>query len=322
MDLETKFYGKTKEFGCLFKVKGVWVLHKFSERNGMNNFRAIMLMLMAMVGFTLEDTFIKKISDGVSLGQILIYLGIGGAIVFAMMAKSKGHRIFEKRHWTPILYLRAILEGFSAVAFVSALSLVEISTVAAVFQATPLVITMGAALFLGEAVGWRRWAAILVGFLGVMIIIRPGLSAFDPNVVLVLLAVLGVAVRDLITRRISEDTPATIVSFQAYLSIIAAGVGLVLVRGDTIAGMNGLQSLLMFGAIAAGVIGYYGIVTAMRTGETSVIMPFRYMRLVLTLIVGYVIFHERPDIWTLLGAGIVIATGIYTVWRERMLARR
>lgn len=288
----------------------------------MNNFRAIMLMLMAMAGFTLEDTFIKKMSGDISLGQILICLGVGAGIIFAFMAKSKGHVVFERRHWAPVFYARAILEGFSAIAFISALSLVEISTVAAVFQVTPLAITMGAALFMGEAVGWRRWAAIIVGFMGVMIIIRPGLSAFDPNVILVLLAVVGVAARDLITRGLPEDTPATIVSFQAYMALIVAGVVMMLFAGDSFEVIDGWLSLMMLGAIICGVVGYYGIVTAMRTGETSVIMPFRYMRLVFSLIVGFVVFHERPDMWTLIGAAIVIAMGIFTVWRERTVSQR
>jgi drug/metabolite transporter (DMT)-like permease len=78
---------------------------------------------------------------------------------------------------------------------------------------------------------------------------------------------------------------------------------------------------MMLGAIVAGVVGYYGIVTAMRTGETSVIMPFRYMRLVFSLTVGFVVFHERPDMWTIVGAMIVIAMGIFTVWREQVTAR-
>jgi drug/metabolite transporter (DMT)-like permease len=286
----------------------------------MNNFRAIMLMLMAMVGFTLEDTFIKKMSGDISLGQILICLGIGAGIIFAIMAKSKGHFIFENRHWTRMFWARGALEAMSGIAFVTALSLVDISIVAAVFQVTPLAITMGAALFMGESVGWRRWAAIIVGFVGVMIIIRPGLSAFDPNVIFVLVAVIGVAARDLITRNLPADTPATIVSFQAYLALLVAGVGMMTFQGAEIIAINAWQSLMMLGAIVAGVVGYYGIVTAMRTGETSVIMPFRYMRLVFSLIVGFVVFHERPDLWTLVGAAIVIAMGIFTVWRERDLA--
>ncbi len=288
----------------------------------MNNFKAILLMLMAMVGFTLEDTFVKKMSEGISIGQILIMLGIGAGIVFAIMAKSKGHTILERQHWTRAHYARGVMEAISAVTFVSALALVEISTVAAVFQVTPLVITMGAALFLGEAVGWRRWAAIIVGLVGVMIIIRPGLSAFDPNVILVLLAVLAVAVRDLITRGLPATTPATVVSFQAYMTLIIAGAVMMIFNGQRIISIDGVQSLYVLGGIIAGVAGYYGLVTAMRTGETSVIMPFRYMRLVLTLIVGYLVFQERPDMWTLIGAAIVIATGIFTVWRERVLARQ
>lgn len=287
----------------------------------MNNLKGIVLIIVAMAGFTIEDVFIKQLSGTISTGQILLTLGIFGSAIFAFMAWMKGHRLFVRHFWTRVTVGRAIAEAFAALAFVTALSLVPISTVASVFQATPLAITMGAALFFGEQVGWRRWSAIIVGFIGVMIIIRPGFSAFDPNVLFVLISVFFVAVRDLITRLIPENTPSTVVSSQGFGSLIFAGMALLLVTSHDLVAVSRTETYYFVGTVIFGVAGYYGIVASMRVGDASAITPFRYTRLVFSLLVGVVIFNERPDILTLLGAVIIIGTGLYTFLRERRLAQ-
>ncbi|MDB2524909.1 DMT family transporter [Amylibacter sp.] len=288
----------------------------------MNNFKGILLMLIAMAGFTMEDLFMKKLSVNLSTGQILITLGFGSSLVFALMAKSKGYKLTAKIFWSKGMLIRQFAEGIAAIAFITSLTLIPLSTVAAVFQATPLVITMGAALFLGEAVGWRRWLAIIVGLIGVLIIIRPGLNSFDPNVGYVLIAVLFVTVRDLITRKLPMNVPSTIVSFQAFASLIIAGVVLIFLSDQKIVGLDKNQIYFVLGGIIFGVIGYYCIVASTRIGEAGVVTPFRYSRLLFAIIIGFLFFNERPDFLTLLGASIVIMTGIYTVLRERYLARR
>lgn len=288
----------------------------------MNNFKGILLMLIAMAGFTMEDLFMKKLSVNLSTGQILIILGFGSSLVFALMAKSKGYKLTAKIFWSKGMIIRQFAEGIAAVAFITSLTLVPLSTVAAVFQATPLVITMSAALFLGEAVGWRRWLAIIVGLIGVLIIIRPGLKSFDPNVGYVLIAVLFVTVRDLITRKLPMNVPSTIVSFQAFASLIIAGGILIFLSDQKIVGLDENQIYFVLGGIIFGVIGYYCIVASTRIGEAGVVTPFRYSRLLFAIIIGFLFFNERPDFLTLLGASIVIMTGIYTVLRERYLARR
>ena len=288
----------------------------------MNNFKGILLMLIAMAGFTMEDLFMKKLSVNLSTGQILITLGFGSSLVFALMAKSRGYKLTAKIFWSKGMIIRQFAEGIAAVAFITSLTLIPLSTVAAVFQATPLVITMGAALFLGEAVGWRRWLAIIVGLIGVLIIIRPGLNSFDPNVGYVLIAVLFVTVRDLITRKLPMNVPSTIVSFQAFASLIIAGGILIFLSDQKIVSLDENQIYFVLGGIIFGVIGYYCIVASTRIGEAGVVTPFRYSRLLFAIIIGFLFFNERPDFYTLLGASIVIMTGIYTVLRERYLARR
>ena len=273
-------------------------------------------MLAAMAGFTLEDSFIKQLSSTVSIGQILMVVGFFGTVFFALLALTRGRKIAVPSVWTRATIARMVAETIAAVAFVTSLSLVPLSTVAAVFQVTPLTITMGAALFLGERVGWRRWTAVGVGFSGVLLIIRPGFTGFDPSVLWVLVAVLGVAIRDLVTRAIAKTVESSIISFQAFASLSVTGALMLLVSPQGIAPMPN-NELVYFGcAIVFSVAGYYAIVAAMRVGDASVVSSFRYTRLLFSLLVGVFVFNESVDVPTLIGSAIIIATGLYTFVRE------
>jgi len=194
-----------------------------------------------------------------------------------------------------------------------------LSTVAAVFQVTPLAITMGAALFLGEQVGWRRWLAIGLGFIGVMLIIKPGVDGFDPSVIWVIIAVLGVVLRDLVTRVIPEHVSSSIISLQAFLAAIVVSSTLLIFTSDSLVAVSAKNSSLFAGAIVFGIAGYYAIVSAMRVGHASIVAPFRYTRLLFSLTTGMIIFGERLDNLSLLGSVIIIGTGLYTFLRERRL---
>ncbi|WP_111735046.1 DMT family transporter [Roseovarius amoyensis] len=286
----------------------------------MQNVHGILLVIISMAGFTVEDMFIKQLSQSLPVGQILIMLGCGSGAVFA--ALSGGRAIFARAAWQPLFVLRALAEATAAMAFVTALSLVDISVVAAVFQATPLFITMGAALFLGEEVGWRRWSAISLGFIGVLMIIRPGLSGFEPAALFVLISVASVAARDLITRRIDVAVSSFVVSFQGFAALVPAGIVLLMLGDAGPQAISPTSGAMILGAVVFGAASYYGIVQAMRIADAAVVTPFRYTRLLFSLVVGVIVFGERPDTMTLLGAGLVIGTGLYTFVREQRLARR
>ena len=273
-------------------------------------------MIVAMAGFTLEDLFIKKLSSSITVGQILIIFGICSSLVFALIALANGHNVFAAHAWTRITVARTIAEAVAAVAFVISLSLVPLATVAAVLQVSPLTITMGAALFLGERVGWRRWMAIVSGFLGVLLVIRPGFSDFNATAMIVLISVLGITVRDLITRVISDNIATSVVSFQAFLSLFFSGVIVLTFNSGEIVPVNLTEAGYFFGGVVFGVIGYYGIVASMRTGDASIVSPFRYTRLLFAILVGIFVFNEHPDLLTLAGASIIVLSGLYTFLRE------
>ncbi|UWQ15476.1 DMT family transporter [Aliiroseovarius sp. M344] len=290
----------------------------------MQNIRGILLIIFAMAAFALEDVFIKSMTQEMPTSQTLFLLGVGGAVAFAIITfVQRGtlaplvHRDMRSR----AMLWRNASEAVSAMFFVTALSLVPLSTVLAVFQAMPLATTAGAALFLGEQVGWRRWSAIGIGFIGVLLIIRPGADGFQMAALLPIAAVFGIALRDLLTRQLDPTIPSASVAFYAFLVCAPAGAMLIPVSGSFVV-PDQTGWLLMLGATIFGVSGYYAIVIALRVAETSIIMPFRYSRLIFSIILGILVFGEDPDNLTYLGASIVIGTGIYTFLREQRARAR
>ncbi len=286
----------------------------------MNNLRGIFLITAAMAAFAIEDGFVKHLTASMPRGQVMLLLGLGGSLVFFALALRQRINVFDRAALGPVLLWRTFAEALGATFFITSLSLVPLSTVAAVFQATPLAITFGAALFMGEDVGWRRWSAIVVGFVGVLIIIRPGFAGFEPASLFVLIAVFSIAARDLLTRVVPESTSSTVVSFYGFFALVVASPFLMVATGRPQA-MDGTQTALIAACVLFGVLGYYMIVSAMRMGEASAIMPFRYTRLIFSIILGAVFFSESPDALTYVGSALVIASGLYTFLRERQLAR-
>lgn len=288
----------------------------------MSNLQSIFLMIFSMVCFAIEDLFIKQLTGVMPAGQVITLLGAGGAVIFALMAKRQGASLFPRGAGTGVLYLRTASEGFAAIFIVTALALVPLSTFSTVFQASPLAITLGAALFLRETVGWRRWAAICVGFFGVVMIIRPGTTSFDPATLLVLGAVVAISFRDVISRRLPTSAPSSVVSFQGFGSLVISGPLLMLFLGEPPVAMSAEQWGISAITVIIGVLGYYAIVMATRIGDASALAPFRYTRMVFSMGLGIVILGERPDLMTYLGAALIIGAGLYTFLRERQLARR
>lgn len=281
--------------------------------------RGSALMVCAMACFAVEDALIKGLSGAFSSAQIIWMLGLGGSLAFAVWMQATG-----KRAWSPLYLHRRVLlrsgcEVFGALCFVSALALIPLALASAVIQATPLVVAMGAALFLGATVGWRRWLAISVGFVGVLVIIRPGAASFDPATLLAVGGMLGLAARDLATRTIPAEISGARLSLHAFGALVPTGLALQLILGLDIVMPNAAQLGILALCIAIGMAGYLTIVAATRLGDISVVSSFRYSRMLFALIVGGIAFGERPDFWTLVGVTIVIATGLYTLIRETRL---
>lgn len=281
----------------------------------MDNMRAIALMITAMMFFTLGDTTIKLGSQTLETGQIMLILGVFGGGLLAALTRVKGHKVFSRDLLHPALIWRNLSELLGTTCMFIALSKVEISTVAAILQATPLAVTLGAAVVLREQVGWRRWSATLVGFIGVLIIMRPGATNFDVQTIWALIGMFGLAMRDLSTRLVPRSIPTLRIATSGMFMLILSGAALI-ASGQEVRPLDASTTALMTLMVLVGVTGYIAITAAMRIGEVSVVAPFRYTRILFALAVGVVIFGERPDAWMLLGASITVLAGLYVFLRE------
>ena len=244
---------------------------------------------------------------------------MGGGVIFAGICRAQGQQLWTRAFLAPAIVLRNLSELIGAVGFVTALSLIPLSTASAILQAGPLLVTLGAALFLGEPVGWRRWGAILVGFAGVLLIIRPGTGDFNWLALYAVLGVIGLALRDLTTRRVKADVSSLQLSMLAFFSMVPAAA-ILMVASDTAPAMpTPWEWGLLGGSVLIGALAYFGITVAMRIGEISFVTPFRYSRMIFALMIGIAVFDEKPDTATLVGAGVIILSGLYTLWREQIV---
>ena len=284
----------------------------------MENLRAIALMVLSMAGFAIEDMLIKYIALEMPTGQFLMLIGAGGALIFTLMAWRQGQAVLSADFLRPTIIIRNLGEVIGTLGFVTALVLTPLSSASAILQATPLAVTLGAALFLREAVGWRRWSAILIGFCGVVAVIRPGLEGFQPASLFAVLGVIGLATRDVATRATPATISSLVLSAHGFGMLVPAGAFLLWISGGAVAPDPQGYGLL-FAALIIGVSAYYALTLSMRLGDVAVVTPFRYVRLVFALFIGVTVFHEQLDAWTLGGAAIIILSGLYTFFRERQL---
>ena len=284
------------------------------------NMRGILLLTLSMAAFAAEDALIKLASDDLPAGQILLMIGVIGTPVFAVWGRLQGHRIFTRQVLDGTMWLRNGFEVIGTLGFVTALTLIPLSTASAILQAAPIVVTAGAAIFLGEMVGWRRWTAIAVGFCGVLVILRPTGAGFDANALWAVVGVLGLAARDLVTRRMKASLPTMVVATWAFVTVAALGAGMLIASGGA-ALPDGPSLWYVLAAVSIGIGAYWCIIEATRAGDVAAVQPFRYTRLIFAMIIGVAVFGERPDLWTLVGAALIIGSGLYTFARERARKR-
>lgn len=286
-----------------------------------DNSRAALMMVASMAFFAVEDLFLKRSAEALPPGQVLALTGGAGALVFWALAASRRQPILTLEALRGVALLRTLAEAAAAVLYILALALAPLTMTSALLQASPLVVVAGAALFLGETVGWRRWASILVGFAGVLVILKPWDASFDPTGLLTVACVLVLAVRDLATRVMPVRIGTFQVATWAYLGLVPAGVALMAGMGQGFVWPTPGQWAGLGGALVSGLFGYYAVVAAMRLGEVSVVAPFRYTRLVFAMVVAMIFLGERPQGSTLLGAAIVVGSGLYAFARERARKR-
>lgn len=285
----------------------------------LGNLAGILAMLVSMVTFTANDTCIKLLNAQLPLGEIIFLRNsIATLIILAFAVAFGGLTLPKDAPWRQLSW-RMSAEVLSTLFFLSALVRMPIADATAIAQCTPLVMTAAAAILLKEPVGWRRWLAAIVGFLGVMLIVKPGAGTFSPEALLILIAVALVVGRDLITRAIHGSVPTLTLALMSAASVIPAGLAL---RPFETWGWPGTHEWAL--ALTAGLFltgGYAFIVVAMRAGDVAIIAPFRYAVILFGLISGYAVWGQTPDAVQMLGIAILTAAGIYTFHRERLAAQ-
>jgi drug/metabolite transporter (DMT)-like permease len=285
-----------------------------------SNARGIAAMLAGMFCFVASDTIIKIVGRDLAVGQIMFVRGMFATMLLgAIVLASGSYRHLPAALKRPLVLWRTIAEAGATVCFFSGLVRLPFADAAAIGQFTPLAVTAAAALFLNEPVGWRRWLATLVGLAGVLIIIRPGTSAFNWAALFIVACVGFVVVRDLTTRLIGSAAPATVLVFLSVAAVAFVGLCMKPFEAWALPTLWHLSALALSAVGVSG--GYYGAIIAMRSGEISVVAPFRYAVMLYALFWSYFVFGEVPDGATWIGVAIVIGAGLFTVYREHLRRR-
>jgi drug/metabolite transporter (DMT)-like permease len=280
------------------------------------NIRGSLLMAVAMAGFTMNDTITKVVSSEMNFGQVMLVRGLFAMVLIAALA-------FHQRAVRPLrtlmvkpVALRVVGEVGATISFLAAIVHLPLANTAAILQALPLAITLGAALMFGEPVGWRRWLAITAGFIGVLVIVRPGVEGFNQLSLLALTSVMFCAVRDLATKRIPAQIPSLFITLLTTVTVTTAGAAILVPLGGWTPPSSRMLGLLALAAVLV-LIGYQCVIMALRTGDISAVAPFRYSALLWAMLLGYLVFGDVPDAMMMTGATIIVLSGLYAFYRER-----
>ena len=285
-----------------------------------DNMRGALLMCVSMTFFTLNDTVIKFVTQELPLYQSVAMRGIVVMLgVWLIAWREGGLRLRLPREARRTMVLRLFGEVGSTVLFLNALHHMAIGDLSAIMQSLPLAVTLAAAIFFGEKLGWRRMLAVLIGMVGVLMILRPGTSAFTIWSGLGLASVVLVVLRDLTTRVFSREVSSTTIAFYAAAAVTGTALVLSIGEGWRMPTLRQIGLLILGGGFLT--VGYMSAVATMRVGEISFVAPFRYVSLVVAIFLGLVVFGDWPDLWTWAGAGLIVSAGIYSIWREGQIRK-
>lgn len=281
-----------------------------------DNLKGALLMVLSMATFTSNDAAMKYVTQTLPLYESVVLRGLAIMALLGVLGWRKGglRLRLPRRDWA-MLVLRTVGEVGSTVLYLLALRQMALGDLSAIMQSLPLAVTLGAALVFRESLGWRRLSAIAVGFVGMLLILRPGTGAFDVWALMALASVILIVLRDLATRKFSGAVPSLSIAFYAALSVTLFAA--IMSPTEDWRLPTALEAGLLAVAALCLAVGYMTAVATMRVGEISFIAPFRYTSLVWAIVLGLVIFGEWPDLWTQAGAALIVGAGLYSIWREK-----
>jgi len=284
------------------------------------NQRGILALTGGMAAYTVNDAMVKSIAHKYPAGEVIFVRGLMSALMIGAVVVASGHARHLRRATDRPIVVRSIFDGLSTAFFISAIVNMKLADVAAIQQVSPLILTALSVLLLREAVGWRRWAAILTGFAGALCVVKPAPAAFDVWALVALGAAIASAFREMQTRRVDPSVPTTVVALMGSIGILLAGAILAAPVGWR---PIPAHDLAMLGGAALFIgIATYLVAHAFRGVEMSVVAPFRYSYLITSGIAGYLIFNELPDGWSALGAILIVGSGLYALHRETVRRRQ
>jgi drug/metabolite transporter (DMT)-like permease len=284
------------------------------------NLKGILAMLVSAVGFVTNDATVKFITQELPNGQIIFLRGLVATALMGLVTSMMGGWRSPAVLFKPAMTIRLAGAALATLFIVAGLRHMPLATTNAILQVSPLLVTAGAAVLLGAHVGWRRWTASFVGFVGVLLIVQPGMDGFVPEAWLVLAALLGSSARDLTTRFVDPSVPSIFVTFATSAAITLVGLGLMPFEHWVVPSPRALWLILL--ASGCLFVAYHFGVVAMRTGEIPVVAPFRYTSVVVALILGFAIWGYVPDALSFTGISLIVLAGLYLLIRERSSLRR
>jgi drug/metabolite transporter (DMT)-like permease len=280
--------------------------------------RGIALMLTSTLFMGLNNAVLKLLTAGFPVGQVMFMRAAAILPVIGLFAMMSGGMVsLRVRRWSAHS-AHAIAMGLSAWFFILSVQHLPLATAVAITFATPLFVTAAAGPLLREEVGWRRWAAVMVGFLGILVITRPGSAVFQVAVIFPLICALGSAGRDIVTRRITAGETSVSIMATANCGMLLLGL-CSLPWGWIMPDGRALLLVLLCAPLVA--IGHWTTIEALRHAEANLAAPFRYSAIVWAAVLGFLIWDDVPDAWAMAGAGIVIASGVYILHREYLRRR-
>jgi drug/metabolite transporter (DMT)-like permease len=283
------------------------------------NRRGIIALIISLGAFSANDALVKLVARNYPPGEVILLRGLMIVVAIAAMMVVLGQTLLVRQALAGRVLARSLFDALGAALFVSALVHMGLAELSAVLLVSPLIMTALSVLLNHEVVGWRRWTAIAVGFVGTLFVVKPTPSAFDAWALLGLGAAIAGAARDLMTRHIDPGVPATVISLSASVTVTL--VGALLGLGESWRPMSAADIGLVAGAAAFLGAGTYLVVIAFRDSEISLVAPFRYTLLIWSGLAGYLVFGELPDRFAIIGGALIVASGLYVLHREGVRRR-
>ena len=279
------------------------------------NFRGAFLMMISMGAFVLNDAFVRLAGDTLPLGQILFLRGLITTVILTAFAWNVGIFAMKVPQTDKMkIFFRSLTEAFTAYFFLTAVMNMPFANVTAILQILPMTVTLAAAFIFKEKVGVFRITLIIIGFLGVILIINPSVNGFNIYSSYALIAVVLITLRDLITRRLSDEVHTLLPTLSASFGVLLFSVPLMMTASFQPLSVE--SSFFIFLAAFFIIFGYYSAVLVMRSGEISFISPFRYSAILFALILGFFLFDETPDNYAAFGIIVVTVSGILLLYRN------